>query len=254
MPEKVPINIKRPQNSNLVDNQDNYLELFLNLQDNLKLFLSILIIGNFFIIFTVKFLNNVNKKIQNFFNHNNNNSNNSESKQSTLQSKKIEENLIKKNTKETIDKPQLEKSDELINIIKKDVILFIIAHPDDEVMFFSPTLKYLTSKMEKEPEKFDVRILCLSNGNYDNIGKIREDEFSKVMKNLKIKNFMIVNDERIKDDLYLFWDKDLVCEKIFEYFARNNEEGFDSITHVVTFDENGVTNHPNHISCYNGLE
>ena len=91
--------------------------------------------------------------------------------------------------------------------------MLIIAHPDDEVVFFSPTLKYLTSRMSID--NYKVRILCLSNGNYNNIGKIREDEFSKVMKKLNITKYTMLNDEKLKDDLYSYWDSDYVCEKIY---------------------------------------
>jgi N-acetylglucosaminylphosphatidylinositol deacetylase len=42
----------------------------------------------------------------------------------------------------------------------KKTILFVTAHPDDESMFFLPTildLKY----------KFKINLLCLSNGDFD---------------------------------------------------------------------------------------
>lgn len=51
-------------------------------------------------------------------------------------------------------------------ISKKDgkaSVLLLIAHPDDESMFFSPTLMTLTSK----PDVFEVNILCLSTCNSD---------------------------------------------------------------------------------------
>ena len=41
--------------------------------------------------------------------------------------------------------------------IKK--VLFVIAHPDDECMFFSPSITQLCQ------EKKDVYILCLTTGN-----------------------------------------------------------------------------------------
>jgi len=39
-------------------------------------------------------------------------------------------------------------------------ILVVVAHPDDEVMFFGPTLVAIT----KHAAENSVRILCLSNG------------------------------------------------------------------------------------------
>jgi LmbE family N-acetylglucosaminyl deacetylase len=39
-------------------------------------------------------------------------------------------------------------------------ILLVIAHPDDEVMFFGPTLIGITNSSSEN----NVRVLCLSNG------------------------------------------------------------------------------------------
>jgi LmbE family N-acetylglucosaminyl deacetylase len=44
-----------------------------------------------------------------------------------------------------------------VNPIQGRNILLVIAHPDDEVMFFGPTLIGITSDNS-------VRVLCLSNG------------------------------------------------------------------------------------------
>ncbi|KRX88554.1 N-acetylglucosaminyl-phosphatidylinositol de-N-acetylase [Trichinella pseudospiralis] len=55
------------------------------------------------------------------------------------------------------------------NIVHKlfgKTILFIIAHPDDECMFFGPTLITL-AKLQCR-----VHILCLSSGNYRNNGSM----------------------------------------------------------------------------------
>lgn len=46
---------------------------------------------------------------------------------------------------------------EELNPIHGKKILLVIAHPDDEVMFFGPTLIGITSSNS-------VRVLCLSNG------------------------------------------------------------------------------------------
>ncbi|KRY10790.1 N-acetylglucosaminyl-phosphatidylinositol de-N-acetylase [Trichinella patagoniensis] len=64
------------------------------------------------------------------------------------------------------------------NIVHKlfgKTILFIIAHPDDECMFFGPTLITL-AKLQCR-----VHILCLSSGNYRNNGSmytVCSEEFS----------------------------------------------------------------------------
>jgi len=58
--------------------------------------------------------------------------------------------------------------------------LIITAHPDDEIMFFAPTIIGLRK------QGFRVKILCLSTGNYDKKGEIREVEIKNCVKLLGI--------------------------------------------------------------------
>lgn len=54
-------------------------------------------------------------------------------------------------------------------------ICLLIAHPDDEAMFFSPTLLWLT-----RPELGNqIFILCLSSGDADGLGHVRKEELRK---------------------------------------------------------------------------
>jgi N-acetylglucosaminylphosphatidylinositol deacetylase len=53
--------------------------------------------------------------------------------------------------------------------IRKHNILYVIAHPDDEAMFFVPSILELRRTN-------NLHLLCLSNGNADGLGKIREKE------------------------------------------------------------------------------
>ena len=51
-------------------------------------------------------------------------------------------------------------------------VTLLIAHPDDEAMFFAPTVMALT-----RPEaRNHVTILCLSSGNAEGLGEIRKKE------------------------------------------------------------------------------
>ena len=52
-------------------------------------------------------------------------------------------------------------------------VLYVTAHPDDECMFFTPTI-YAMNKA-----KSNLYLLVLSNGGYDGLGKIREKEMEK---------------------------------------------------------------------------
>ena len=52
-------------------------------------------------------------------------------------------------------------------------ILILTAHPDDECMFFAPTILGLNATLEN----LEVSSLCLSVGNADGLGAIREKEY-----------------------------------------------------------------------------
>jgi len=61
------------------------------------------------------------------------------------------------------------------NLVKSDGysrLLVLTAHPDDECMFFAPTLLGLNTK-----DNTEIFSLCLSTGNADGLGMTREMEF-----------------------------------------------------------------------------
>ena len=55
------------------------------------------------------------------------------------------------------------------SIIDHAAITLVIAHPDDECMFFYPTI----SRAKR------LHIICLSNGGYDGLGEQREKELQR---------------------------------------------------------------------------
>ncbi|KAK6060014.1 N-acetylglucosaminyl-phosphatidylinositol de-N-acetylase domain protein [Cooperia oncophora] len=54
-------------------------------------------------------------------------------------------------------------------------VLLVIAHPDDETMFFAPVLRALSAANHR------VFILCVSNGNFEGLGKIRNRELQEAV-------------------------------------------------------------------------
>lgn len=68
------------------------------------------------------------------------------------------------------------------------------AHPDDEAMFFIPAIENLKS------QNYNIHLLCLTNGNFNKIGKIREIELEKCCKYLGIK-CNIINDIEVEDSM-----------------------------------------------------
>eukprot|EP00919_Chromeraceae_sp_WS-2016_P001748 GHVR01004239.1.p1 GENE.GHVR01004239.1~~GHVR01004239.1.p1 ORF type:complete len:279 (-),score=19.32 GHVR01004239.1:485-1321(-) len=129
-----------------------------------------------------------------------------------------------------------------LSSVKRALIIF--AHPDDEAMFFSPLLKFLSIR-----NSADVHLLCLSTGNYDGNGKIREKELfsSASVFNIKNKDKVHLVDNKDMEDGWEQWDTSVVEETIS---LAVNDIRPDAI---FTFDIGGVSGHPNHISVALGV-
>ena len=96
-------------------------------------------------------------------------------------------------------------------------------HPDDESMyciihnrFFGPTLNSLSDTRV-------IHLLCLSNGNFAGLGKIREKELSNAAKHWKIKHLKIIDDPNLQDSMKSIWDEKLVGDKVVSYIKENSE-------------------------------
>jgi N-acetylglucosaminylphosphatidylinositol deacetylase len=87
---------------------------------------------------------------------------------------------------------------DIVSYTPNERILFLTAHPDDECMFFAPTITALTSRMKfgldysteystskAYPEVFS---LCLSVGDADGLGNVRRDELRRSLDVLGIKS------------------------------------------------------------------
>lgn len=116
-------------------------------------------------------------------------------------------------------------------------ILLLTAHPDDEIMFFYPTIKNLIKYN-------NIHLLCLSNGDYENKGKTREKELYDLSCTIGFNKTTIYDFE---DNIKLFWDSNKIVSILNDYIKRQN------INIIFTFDSEGVSNHPNHISCCNSV-
>ncbi|KAM8975516.1 N-acetylglucosaminyl-phosphatidylinositol de-N-acetylase [Pelodytes ibericus] len=123
------------------------------------------------------------------------------------------------------------------------VPLLLIAHPDDECMFFAPTILSLL----REQRTFYV--LCCSTGNYYNQGEIRKNELIQSCSALGIppSNVTLIDHRDLPDNPRVQWDENLLSALILNHIKDNN------IDLVVTFDERGVSGHANHISLYSTM-
>lgn len=124
----------------------------------------------------------------------------------------------------------------------KDNILLVIAHPDDESMFFVPTITTLVHNS-------NVYILCLSTGNYDGLGETRTKELyaSGLILGIQQQNIHIINDPLLQDGKNNQWLQENVAKQI------DVAVKLWSINKIITFDEYGVSGHENHIDTSRGV-
>ncbi|XP_039053448.1 N-acetylglucosaminyl-phosphatidylinositol de-N-acetylase-like [Hibiscus syriacus] len=125
---------------------------------------------------------------------------------------------------------------------KKNVLL-VVAHPDDESMFFSPTINYLTSRWHS------VYLLCMSIGNADGMGDNRKDELYRacVMNKVLLDQVKVLDHPDLQDGFGQVWNHDLLANII-------EEEVYGHVIDVIiTFDSYGVSGHCNHGDMHYGV-
>ena len=120
-------------------------------------------------------------------------------------------------------------------------VLLVISHPDDESMFFGPTIQALRRAGAW------THILCLSNGDADGLGAVREKELESARKFLGVDSSEVVNDSKLKDGFKELWPEGTVAA-----FVEASVRRLDANV-VLTFDERGVSGHPNHVAAYRGV-
>jgi len=124
-------------------------------------------------------------------------------------------------------------------------VLLLTAHPDDECMFFAPTLLGLNNRMTNVP--YELYSLCLSSGDADGLGDIRKQELKGSLDVLGVaEERRWVLDRPFKDNITQFWETDQIVEYVQPYIMKNE------INVILTFDERGISSHPNHISLLRG--
>ncbi|XP_034538907.1 N-acetylglucosaminyl-phosphatidylinositol de-N-acetylase [Notolabrus celidotus] len=121
--------------------------------------------------------------------------------------------------------------------------LIVTAHPDDECMFFAPTIVRLVEL------NINVHLLCLSEGNYYNQGALRKQELLNSCSVLGIPDsrVTIINHKKLPDDPKAEWSISLVSSLIVNHIRDN------SFNMVLTFDGRGVSGHANHVAIYKAV-
>lgn len=120
-------------------------------------------------------------------------------------------------------------------------VLLVISHPDDETMFFGPTLQALRSVGAR------THVLCLSNGDADGLGAVREKELETAAGFLGVEFVEVVNDLKMRDGFNEKWPEDVVAARVETAVRRAKADV------VLTFDSGGVSGHPNHVAAHRGV-
>ncbi|RLM73288.1 hypothetical protein C2845_PM15G26140 [Panicum miliaceum] len=122
-------------------------------------------------------------------------------------------------------------------------VLLVVAHPDDESMFFAPTILFLKSKGH------NIHILCMSQGNADGLGITRKEELYHACGTLKIprEQVKVLDHPKLQDGFHEKWDHGLLAELTMEHIQLW------AIDTIVTFDSYGVSGHPNHQDVHRGI-
>lgn len=160
-------------------------------------------------------------------------------------------------------------------------ICLLIAHPDDEAMFFSPTVLALTV-----PDAGNhLKILCLSNGlsatssssvllyihvirvgNADGLGDIRKEELAASATLLGLRSssdVLVIESSKFPDSMTTKWPAADIAQLLSSAFSptssaspkkvtKSHDEPTATIDTLITFDAHGISSHPNHISLYHG--
>lgn len=145
---------------------------------------------------------------------------------------------------------------------RNKAIVLLIAHPDDEAMFFAPTLLALTDPALGN----HVKILCLSSGDGDGLGETRKKELAKsgmLLGLQKEDDVFVIESPEFPDSMTKTWSKEAVAKTLTAGFITPLQSKFPSsansppkatIQVLITFDSKGVSSHPNHISLYDGAQ
>jgi len=125
--------------------------------------------------------------------------------------------------------------------------MLVTAHPDDETMFFAPFI------LEAIKQNKIVHLLCLSKGFEP--GLTRYEELINATTVLSIHhvevygvhNNLLPNVPYFQDGFKEEWPKDGIAS-VVEHFRQKWK-----IDTIVTFDQDGVSKHPNHKSTFKGV-
>jgi N-acetylglucosaminylphosphatidylinositol deacetylase len=127
--------------------------------------------------------------------------------------------------------------------ISRRHVYIVIAHPDDEAMFFGPLL------ITCQAQSCKTSIICLSTGNAEGLGTTRSKELlsSAAMFGIPRERVYIIDHDELRDGMDQVWSSHLIADLLIQNIEISNDPV------IITFDELGVSYHPNHIATHRGV-
>ncbi|KAL6241226.1 hypothetical protein RBB50_011905 [Rhinocladiella similis] len=124
--------------------------------------------------------------------------------------------------------------------------LVVVAHPDDESLFFGPTILSLT---QRRAAGLQTGLLVLSSGNHYGKGDIRKAEVKAACAVLGIQkdHCDVLDLQDMQDDPERTWPRETVGAIVREYVSRWSADA------LITFDDGGISGHKNHIAVSDGI-
>ena len=101
-------------------------------------------------------------------------------------------------------------------------VLLVIAHPDDEALFFSPLLIALNASL------CELSLLCLSTGGFDGLGSTRRIELLKSADCYCIDRNHVyqIDHENLQDGKESDWNPELIKNILVEFLTSTE---FDAV-------------------------
>lgn len=97
---------------------------------------------------------------------------------------------------------------------------------------------------------WQTHLLCLSRGNADGLGDVREKELKACTAYLGLSSdrVQVLEDPQLQDGMKTHWDEGHIAAIVEEQLLKHN------IDVVFTFDGYGVSGHANHIATHHGVK
>ncbi|KAE8440633.1 hypothetical protein EG329_007017 [Mollisiaceae sp. DMI_Dod_QoI] len=124
-------------------------------------------------------------------------------------------------------------------------LLIVTAHPDDETLFFAPSILGVLGNRETTGG-----LLVLSNGNNYGLGDVRKLELKGACQVLGVAEDRCesLNRPDLQDNPKKWWSEKAIISAVKEYVEKWHVDA------IITFDDGGISGHINHRAVSSALQ